>query len=145
MSTYFFLLLLHLFAALLFVGTVLFELTVLRPVFRNLPENQERTIEKAIGQRIVRVLPAALVVLYLAGIGLAWHHRAALAHPFSSTFATLLWLKIVLAISVLGHVVVAMRWRRRNLLHGTRSRRLHYSVYVHMLLIVVLAKAMFYL
>lgn len=142
--TYLILLLIHLFAVLLFVGTVLFELFVLRPVRKRLPDETGRAAEQAIGKQIVHVIPLAVVLLYAAGIGLAWHHRAALAHPFASSFSTLLWLKIVLAISVLGHVVVAMVWRRKGLLQGRRSRWLHYSVYAHMLIIVVLAKAMFY-
>ncbi len=142
--TYLLLLLLHLFAVLLFVGTVLFELFVLRPAFSQLSDTSEREVEKAIGRRIVRVIPAALVVLYAAGMGLAWHYRGVLAQPFASPFATLLWLKILLALSVLGHVIVAMRWRRQKRLHGKRSRILHNSVYAHMLLIVILAKAMFY-
>ena len=52
-------------------------------------------------------------------------------------------LKIVLAVSVFGHFAIAMTWRRRGTLNGRRSRCLHYSVFCHVLAIVVLAKAMF--
>ena len=142
--TYLILLLIHLFAVLLFVGTVLFELFVLRPVRKRLPEETGRAAEQAIGKQIVHVIPPAVLLLYAAGVGLAWHHRGALAHPFASNFGMLLWLKILLAVSVLGHVITAMAWRRKGLLQGRRSRWLHYSVYAHMLLIVVLAKVMFY-
>ena len=34
-----------------------------------------------------------VLVVYGAGLGLAWHHRQALAAPFASSFGTLLTLK----------------------------------------------------
>ena len=50
-----------------------------------------------------------------------------------------------LALSVFGHFLAAMWWRRRGVLGGRRSHRLHLSVFCHVLAIVLLAKAMFYL
>jgi hypothetical protein len=76
---------------------------------------------------------------------MAWQHRAALAQPLASSFGLLLTLKIALALSVFGHFATAMVWRRRGVLGGRRSRRLHLSVFCHVLAIVLLAKAMFYL
>jgi hypothetical protein len=103
-----------------------------------------REVERAIGGRARTVIPWVLLVLYGAGIGLAWQHRAALADPAGSSFGLLLTLKIVLAVSVFGHFVTAMFLARRNRLDGRRSRRIHLSVFFHVLAIVVLAKAMFY-
>ena len=60
-------------------------------------------------------------------------------------FGLLLALKIGLALSVFGHFLAAMWWRRRGVLGGRRSHRLHLSVFCHVLAIVLLAKAMFYL
>ena len=57
----------------------------------------------------------------------------------------LLTIKIVPALSVLLHFFTAMWWRRKGPLNGRRSHRLHLSVFSHMLPIVLLAKAMFYL
>ncbi len=53
-------------------------------------------------------------------------------------------LKIALALSVLAHFASAMWWRRKDN-NGRRSHRLHLSVFCHVLVIVLLAKAMFYL
>jgi len=139
------LLTLHLLAAIAFVGTVFFEVVMLEGVRRRLPPETMRAVERAIGQRAVRVMPWVLLTLYGAGIGLAWPYRAALAQPLGSSFAALLTLKIVLAVSVFAHFLTAMFWRWRGLLSGQRSRRLHLSVFCHVLLIVLLAKAMFYL
>lgn len=143
--SYGWLLVLHLLAAIAFVGTVFFEVVMLGGVRRQLSPATMRELETAIGSRAVRIMPWVLLTLYGAGIGMAWQYRSALAQPLASTLGMLLSLKILLAISVFGHFATAMIWRRRGTLNGRRSRRLHLSVFCHVLTIVVLAKAMFYL
>jgi len=133
----------HLLAAIAFVGTVFFEVVMLAGVRRKLSPDAMRDVERAIGDRATRVMPWVLLTLYAAGIAMAWRYREALSQPLASSFGALLALKIVLAISVFGHFATAMVWRRRGVLNGRRSRRLHYSVFCHVLAIVVLAKAMF--
>ena len=76
---------------------------------------------------------------------MAWQYRAALAQPFSSPFALMLTVKIVLALSVAGHFLAAMALLARKRLLGSVSRRLHLSLFWHMIGIVLLAKAMFHL
>ena len=139
------LLTLHLLAAIAFVGMVFFEVVMLEGVRKHLPQETMRAVERAIGNRATAVMPWVLLTLYAAGIGLAWQHRAALAQPLASSFGLLLMLKIALALSVLGHFATAMVWRRRGGLSGRRSRRLHMSVFCHVLAIVLLAKGMFYM
>lgn len=139
------LLVLHLLAAIAFVGTVFFEVVMLQGIRRHVPHEVLKTVEQAIGNRAVRIMPWVLLLLYAAGAGLAWHYRVALADPLASSFAFLLTLKIALAASVLVHFATAMAWRRRGTLSGRRSRRLHLSVFCHVLAIVMLAKAMLYL
>ena len=139
------LLILHLFAALFFVGTVFFEVLMLEGVRKRVPREAMRVLETEIAARARRVMPWVLLVLYGAGLGLAWQHRAALAHPFASSFGLLLTIKIVLALSVFGHFLTAMALQRRGQLNTRRSQRIHLSVFCHMVGIVLLAKAMFYL
>jgi len=90
------------------------------------------------------VVPWSVAVLYLAGLGLAWQHRGALAAPLASSFGILLSIKIALAASVLIQVATALMLARRRRLTGAVQGRLHLSVFCHMVGIVVLAKAMFY-
>lgn len=139
------LLTLHLFGALMFIGTVFFEVLILESVRQHLPVDVMRQVERAIGTRARTIMPWVLMVLYGAGIGMAWQHRDALAHPFASSFGILLTLKILLALSVLAHFVTAMIWLRRGQLRSNRSRFIHISVFCHMVAIVLLAKGMFYL
>lgn len=139
------LLILHLFAALVFVGTVFFEVLMLEGVRKRVPREAMRLLETAIAARARRVMPWVLLVLYGAGLGLAWQHRAALAHPFASSFGLLLTLKIVLALSVFGHFLTAMSLQRRGRMNARAFKRIHLSVFCHMVGIVLLAKAMFYL
>lgn len=143
MNLYGLLVALHLLAAIAFAGTVFFEVVMLPAVRRRLPPEWGREVERAIGDRATAIMPWVLLTLYASGIGMAWQYRAALAQPLSSSFGLLLGLKIVLAASVFGHFLSAMVWRRRGTLRGQRSRRLHLSVFCHVLAIVLLAKAMF--
>ncbi|WP_411833895.1 CopD family copper resistance protein [Pseudoxanthomonas mexicana] len=145
MSHYYLLLIAHLFAALVFVGTVFFEVLILESVRKRVPKNVMHQIEAGIGQRARQLMPWVLLVLYGSGIGMAWHYRAALAQPFASTFGLLLTIKIALALSVFGHFLTAMWLRSRGRLVSSRSRRLHLSLFFHMVGIVLLAKGMFHL
>ena len=136
---------LHLFAALIFVGTVFFEVLILEGVRKHVPVDVMRQIERAIGNRARRLMPWVLLVLYGAGIGMAWQHRAALEHPLASSFGLLLTLKIVLALSVLAHFIAALVSMKRRTMTARRSHFIHRSIFWHMVFIVLLAKGMFYL
>ncbi|MEN4917735.1 hypothetical protein ABE485_03635 [Achromobacter spanius] len=144
MTLYPALLILHLLAAFLFVGTVAFEVLFLEPVHRRLSPDVRKALGSQLGPRVRSVVPWSVVVLYLAGLGLAWQHRGALAAPLASSFGILLSIKIALAASVLVHVATALMLARRRRLTGAVQGRLHLSVFCHMVVIVVLAKAMFY-
>lgn len=138
------LLTLHLIAAVLFVGTVFFEVIILEGIRPSVPHNAMRTLERAIGQRARRIMPWVLLVLYAAGISMAWHYRQALAQPLASGFALLLTIKIILATSVFVHFATAMTLHARKRLRSVHFKWIHISVFIHVLLIVFLAKAMFY-
>jgi hypothetical protein len=135
---------LHLLAAIAFAGTVFFEVVILGSIVRKLPARTLLPVEQALGTRAVAVMPWVLLLLYAAGLAMAWQHRTLLALPLASSFGLLLSIKMLLAFSVFGHFAAAMLWRRRGQLHARRSRRLHLSIFCHVLAIVVLAKAMLY-
>lgn len=142
---YYVLLTLHLFAAIMFVGTVFFEVLILENVRKRVPRDVMRTMEMAIGTVARKIMPWVILVLFAAGIGMAWQHRAVLAHPFASSFALLLSIKIILALSVLAHFITAMALQRTGKMRSIHFKRIHLSVFCHVVLIVFLAKAMFYL
>lgn len=136
---------LHLIAAIAFAGTVFFEVVMLEGIRRHVPKAAMLHVEKAIGNRAVRIMPFVLLTLYAAGISMAvMHYREALANPLANHFSLLLTIKIGLATSVIGHFFTAMFFRYKGLLNGKRSKIIHISVFCHVLAIVVLAKAMFY-
>lgn len=137
-------LLLHLFAALFFIGTVFFEVLMLEGVRKRLPRETMRAVEIEIGNRARRIMPWVLLVLYSAGIALAWNYREALANPFTRPMGLLLGLKILLAISVFGHFLTAMTLRSKGRLKSRHFQLIHLSVFCHMIGIVILAKTMFY-
>jgi hypothetical protein len=143
--SHFMLVTLHLFAAIMFVGTVFFEVLILEGVRKRVGREIMRTIELAIGGRARRLMPFVMLVLYGAGIGMAWEYRDVLVHPFASSFALLLWIKILLALSVLAHFLTAITLSGTGKLKSRHFQLIHLSVFCHVVLIVFLAKAMFYL
>lgn len=137
--------LLHLFGAIAFAGTVFFEVVILEGVRRHVPRRVMVLVEGAVGQRARQVIPWVLLLLYGSGLGMAWFHRGVLADPLASSFGLLLTVKITLALSVFGHFLVVMVLRQRGRLRARLSRSIHLSVFAHVVGIVALAKAMFFL
>ncbi len=142
--TYGVLLILHLFAAIMFVGTVFFEVLILEGIRKPLGRETMRTVELNIARRARGLMPFVMLVLFGAGISMAWQYRDALADPFGSRFALLLWIKIALAVSVLAHFITAMTLSGTGKLKSRHFQIIHVSVFCHVVLIVFLAKAMFY-
>ena len=140
------LLILHLFAALIFIGTVFFEVLILESVRKHVPAEAMRLIEQGIGRRARQLMPWVLLALFGAGLGMLWlRYLPALAAPLASSFNTLLTLKLMLASSVLGHFFSAMWLFRSKRMTARYLRIIHVSLFAHMVGIVLLAKGMFYL
>lgn len=138
------LLILHLAAAVAFIGTLFYQVVIWRAATRTLPEASLQEVSARLSAVTRKVLHWVVLVLYGAGIGLAWNYRGQLADPLGSPFATLLTLKILLALSIVGHYIAIALLLRRGHLTPRRNRLLHLAVLLQMLLIIVLAKGMFH-
>jgi hypothetical protein len=135
----------HLSAAAFFIGGVFFEVLILSRATRQLDQAPREQLSRALGQRARRVMHWVVLALYGAGLGLAWRYRGALHDPFASSFGTLLALKILLALAILGHFLGVVYLMRSGRMTPARSRLIHLSVLVLMLGILFLAKGMFLL
>jgi len=139
-------LLAHLFAALIFIGTVFFEVLILGHLHRLLPARVMVLVEQGVGRRARALMPWVLLVLFGAGLGMVWlRYRPVLAAPWATSFGTLLTLKLVLAASVLAHFLLTMARMRWGSVSARYIRLVHLSLFGHMVAIVLLAKSMFYL
>jgi hypothetical protein len=137
---------LHITAAAFFIGGVFFELMIVSRAAQQLEPEAQRQLSRAIGQRAKRVMPWVIFTLYGVGLVLAgYYYRGVLAHPFASTFGTLLALKIVVALSIFCHFLTVMLMMKRKTLTPALSHKIHISVFVQMIVILFLAKAMFIL
>lgn len=135
----------HLFCAVIFVGGVLFEALVLSVLHTKAVSREARQeVERAISRRATRVMPVVVALLFVSGLVMLHRHVDALLHPFAHAFNTQLVLKILLALSVLGHFVIAVYKMKRGTLTKAWSRYIHLAVAVQMIAIVLLAKTMFY-
>ena len=139
-----FLLITHLLAAIAFIGTLFFEVVIWHRAREQLTATAQSTADQAIAVRSRKVLHGVVVLLYGAGIALAWQHRGVLSQPLASSFGTLLSLKIVLALSIIGHYLLLAYWLKSARLTVSRASWIRRSILGHMVLIVILAKAMFY-
>jgi len=139
-------LLAHLFAALIFIGTVFFEVLILARLHHQLPARVMVLVEQGVGQRARVMMPWVLLVLFGAGLGMVWlRYLPVLTAPFASSFGTLLTIKLTLAASVLLHFLLTMLRMRLGRVGPRYLRFVHLSLFAHMVAIVVLAKGMFYI
>lgn len=136
------LLVVHLLAAIAFIGTLFFEVVIWHSARDELAWSAQFTADHAIARRSRQVLHGVVVLLYGAGIGLAWHYRGLLSVPWGSHFAALLSLKIVLALSIIGHYLLLAYWLTHKRLSPVRATWIRRSILGHMVLIVILAKLM---
>jgi hypothetical protein len=83
--SHFVLVTLHLFAAIMFVGTVFFEIIILEGIRKPVGREAMRTVETAIDRRARRVMPFVVAALYGGGIAMARYYRDDLAHLFESS------------------------------------------------------------
>ncbi|WP_417661141.1 CopD family copper resistance protein [Pseudomonas sp.] len=135
---------LHLGAAAFFIGGVFFEVMIVSRASRQLSDEARAQLSFALGVRARKVMHWVVLVLYGAGIALAWNYRGILAQPFASSFSFLLSLKIAFALSILGHFIFVVWLLRTGRATPWRSKLIHYSVLTQMLIIVVLAKSMMF-
>lgn len=67
-----FLLVTHLLAAIAFIGTLFFEVVIWHRARQQLADVSQVTADQAIAVRSRKVLHGVVLLLYGAGIGLAW-------------------------------------------------------------------------
>ncbi|MFN3355180.1 MAG: hypothetical protein ACK418_04070 [Pseudomonas sp.] len=133
------LLIVHLLAAIAFIGTLFFEVVIWHSAREELVWSAQFMSEQAIARRSRRVLHGVVVVLYGAGIGLAWHYWSM---PWTGRFALLLGLKITLALSIIGHYLLLAYLLTHKRLSPKRALWIRRSILAHMVLIVILAKSL---
>lgn len=134
----------HLFCGIAFIGVVFFELLILEGMRRPLGPERMAEVELALIGRARKIMPWVVGALFVTGIAMAWAHRGALVGDGMPTFGALLWVKIAMAFSVLGHFVFALSRAATGCMNSSLFKRLHISVGAHMIGIVLLAKLMFY-
>lgn len=133
---------LHLLMAIAFIGTLFFQVFILAPVGRQLPEDMRGRMSTLLGQQARHVIHWVALLLYGAGIALVWPYRQALADPLASTFTFLLSVKLLLAVLIIGHYVALIVLRIKGRITERGMRMLNISLLAHAVALVLCAKAM---
>lgn len=137
---------LHLMCATIFIGIVAFEVLILEGIRAYLPAQYMQRVELGIHTRAKKVMPWVVALLYITGFTMATHHFKQLNWaPFESSFGTILSIKIFFVLSVLTHFILAMKHSICGTMSSDRFRYTHLSVFIHMIIIVLLAKGMYYI
>ncbi len=136
---------LHLLCAIVFAGAVFFEVLVIEPLEKVLPEGMGAKLADAIPAHVRRFMPIVVALLFLTGGAMFWVHYSGRPDFFQSKFGIMLTIKMALAFSVLGIFVSAIRASTKGTMNPCRFKYTHRIVAVLMLGIVLLAKGMFYL
>jgi len=134
----------HLLCATTFIGVVFFEVLLLEGIRKRVGDAVMEQVEVGLIGRARRIMPWVVGTLFATGIYMGYVHFSAMGLSWSNAFSVLLALKALLAFSVLVHFVTALRAAHAGCMSSTRFKYTHFSVAIHMLLIVILAKAMFY-
>lgn len=138
-------LILHLLCATLFIGVVAFEVLILEGIRPMLSAETMAQVEKGIHTRGRKIMPPVVITLFITGAMMGISYLNSMSwQPFDSSFGTLLIIKIILALSVLVHFITAITHSICDNMISRRFKYTHLSVFIHMLLIIVLAKGMFY-
>lgn len=134
----------HLLCATVFIGVVFFEVLLLEGIRSHVGAELMDRVEIGLVRRARWIMPWVVGGLFLSGLYMGIPYFANADWSWGNAFIVLLSIKVVLAVSVLAHFVTAMVAAHRGRMTEQRFRLTHISVGVHMVLIVVLAKAMFY-
>jgi len=135
----------HLFTAIMFIGVVFFEVIFLESIRKKIPVEIMPLLQEGITSRARKIMPFVIALLFISGLMMAHYHFPHFSGMMSSSFGKLLSIKMVLAFIVLGHFLTAMYLARTGKMGCSRFKFIHLSVFCHQILIVLLAKNMFYI
>ncbi len=134
----------HLLCAIGFIGVVFFEVFILEGMRPHLGHATMEAVEAGLVRRARQIMPYVVGLLFLSGGYLGYIQFSASGLSWSNSLSVLLTIKIALALSVLVHFISALRAASTGCMSSDRFRLTHISVFIHMVLIVILAKSMFY-
>ncbi|MBL0710058.1 MAG: hypothetical protein JJV99_03425 [Colwellia sp.] len=135
----------HLFTAIMFIGVVFFEVVFLESIRKKIPTEIMPLLQEGITSRARKIMPFVIALLFISGLMMAYHHFPHFSGMMSSSFGILLSIKMLLAFSVLAHFLTAMYLSSKGKMSCSRFKFIHLSVFSHQILIVLLAKNMFYI
>lgn len=134
----------RLLCAMTFGGVVIFEVILLESLHTRLPPQTMMEVEAGIILRARKFMPWVIVLLYSSGLLMLKVHFPYLGQMPESHFGLLLMLKIALALVVLVCFIAAMTLHALNRMRPLLFKLIHLVVFVCVVGIVALAKAMFY-
>lgn len=135
----------HLVCAIVFAGTIAFEVLIFESFHANFDATTIEKIERATVLRAQKFMPFVVAALFVSGFGMMAYHIDSFADFFASGFGVLFGLKVVLAFMILGIFVVALTLFALNKMKPKLFKVFHLAAFAIVFAIATLAKVMMYI
>ncbi|CCM11127.1 CopD family copper resistance protein [Helicobacter heilmannii] len=142
-TIYPYVLIVHLFCAVIFLGYLFFDVVILPNVKRIYGEEIANKAEEGIGQRAVKIMPICVLLLLITGGMMVGQYIGGDKGYFETPFQKVLMLKLLFAGGIFAMVAIALTCKflnKKNPIGGI----IHPTALILGALIIVCAKYMWY-
>ncbi|BCZ18454.1 Translocation protein, low temperature [Helicobacter sp. NHP19-012] len=142
-AIYPYVLIVHLFCAVIFIGYLFFDVVILPNVKKLYGEEVANKAEQGIGQRAVKIMPICVLLLLITGGMMVSQYIGGDKGYFETPFQKVLMLKICFACGIFAMVGIALTCKFLNKKNPI-GNIIHPAVLILGALIIVCAKLMWY-
>lgn len=135
--------LIHLFAAIMFLGYIFTDVVILPALKRKLGNDEYIKIKQIIGKRAVKIFPITLLIIILSGGYMFSKYVNSVDGFFDTSLQKLLFIKLVLALVIVLGVVYSLSCKFLKKTPFAFMKNFHHYALFLGILIVILAKIMF--
>lgn len=137
-------LIIHLLCAIIFIGFIFADVVVFKGLDEKYSKEESRQIKETIYKRGVKIYPFSLLLLFLTGGFMFSKYVNSDMGYFTTPLQQLLWLKLSLVMLIIFGVLYALLCRVRGVKSAAFMEYFHTIALVLGVLIVVIAKLMFF-
>ncbi|PAF43802.1 copper resistance protein CopD [Helicobacter sp. 11S03491-1] len=143
-AIYPFLLIIHLICAIIFIGYLFFDVVIFPSIQKTFGEEISSKAAEGISKRGTKIMPICVLILAISGGMMVSNYIGGDLGYFHSTFQKILILKIFLACLIFAMIIVSLSYKFIFKKPSPIGKIIHPVALTLGIIIVVLAKLMFY-
>lgn len=136
--------LIHILLVIVFLGYVFFDVVIFSAACKNLDKEDAKKAKLAIGQRAIRIMPLALLFIFLSGGMMMSLYLGSQKGYFDTSLQQFLVIKVILAMIIIFGVILNLSRKFLKKEPLKFMKNFHTFVLIVGFIIVVLAKMMFF-